>query len=365
MTHSPAEGGRNRLPERLEGCYAQAVPDPVRSQQVELGRFVGQSPKMKEMYARIRRAAVVDSTVLILGETGTGKELVAQALHQNSARKNGPFVAVNCAAVPATLIESELFGHVRGAFTGAIDRRIGRFEQADGGTLLIDEIGDFALALQAKLLRVLETLVVAPIGGAEERRTDVRVLAATSRDIHKMVREGTFRQDLFYRLHVVTVSLPPLRERPDDIPLLVEHFLDLSLRAAARNQTTARRVSPELMRRLVAYRWPGNIRELRNTLESMAVMAEGDTLIESDLPERIAKALDADPAQAPQPDSFAADALVIADLERALILGRLKQNGGDRWRTSQQLGISSRTLSRRLQAYAAEPLRQCDTRASW
>src|SRR5687768_10689236 len=168
-----------------------------------LDQIVGQSKQMKDVFAKIQRAAPVDSTVLILGESGTGKELVAQALHHNSTRKKGPFVAVNCAAVPATLVESELFGHVRGAFTGATDRRIGRFEQADGGTLFIDEIGDFELGLQAKLLRVLETFTLTPVGGHEDRKVNVRVVAATSRDLRKMVEEGKFREDLFYRLNVI------------------------------------------------------------------------------------------------------------------------------------------------------------------
>src|SRR5258706_1214518 len=180
---------------------------------------------MKDVFAKIQRAAQVDSTVLILGENGTGKELVAQALHHNSPRKRGRFVAVTGAAVPATLVESELFGHVRGAFTGATDRRIGRFEQADGGTLFIDEIGDFELGLQAKLLRVLETLTLTPVGGHEDKKVNVRVLAATSRDIEQMGQEGKFREDRFYRLNVVPIQLPSLRERTDDIPLLTEHFL--------------------------------------------------------------------------------------------------------------------------------------------
>src|SRR6478672_1430836 len=194
-------------------------------QKFGLDAIIGQSKPMKEVFAKIQRAAPVDCTVLILGENGTGKELVAQALHHNSPRKKGPFVAVNCAAVPATLVESELFGHVRGAFTGATDRRMGRFEQADAGTLFIDEIGDFELGLQAKLLRVLETLTLTPVGGHEDRKVNVRVIAATSRDIRKMLEEGTFREDLYYRLNVVTIGLPPLRGRTDDIPLLVEHFL--------------------------------------------------------------------------------------------------------------------------------------------
>src|SRR5215217_3579271 len=253
-------------------------------QKFGLDQIVGQSKLMKDVFAKIQKAAPVDSTVLILGESGTGKELVAQALHHNSNRKKGPFVAVNVAAVPSTLVESELFGHVRGAFTGATDRRMGRFEQADGGTLFIDEIGDFELGLQAKLLRVLETFQVTPVGGHEDRKVNVRVLAATSRNIVQMVKEGTFREDLYYRLNVITITLPPLRERTDDIPILCEHFLkDI----CDSKHTARKRISPEVMRRFMAYRWPGNVRELRNTLESMMVLADGELLTENDLPERI------------------------------------------------------------------------------
>src|SRR5947207_11297861 len=235
-------------------------------QRFGLDQIVGQSKLMKDVFARIQRAAPVDSTVLILGESGTGKELVAQALHHNSPRKKGPFVPINVAAVPSTLVESELFGHVRGAFTGATDRRIGRFEQADGGTLFIDEVGDFELPLQAKLLRVLETLTVTPVGGHEDKKVDVRVIAATSRDLVKMVQDGSFRQDLYYRLNVIPIQLPHLRERPDDIPILVDHFLR---EIASTKHTPPKRVSPEVMRRFQQYRWQGNVRELRNTLEQM------------------------------------------------------------------------------------------------
>src|SRR6476469_7432703 len=242
-------------------------------QKFGLDQIIGQSKQMKDVFAKVQRAAPVDSTVLILGESGTGKELVAQALHHNSPRKKGPFVAVNCAAVPATLVESELFGHVRGAFTGATDRRLGRFEQADGGTLFIDEIGDFDLGLQAKLLRVLETLTFTPVGGHEDKKVDVRVIAATSRDLKKMVAQGTFREDLYYRLNVVTIQLPSLKERPDDIPVLVEHFLkDIS----ETKRTATHRVSAEVMRRFQTYRWPGNVRELRHALESMMELADGE-----------------------------------------------------------------------------------------
>src|SRR5258706_1354195 len=226
-------------------------------QKFGLDQIVGQSKQMRDVYAKIQRAAQVDSTVLVLGETGTGKELVAQALHHNSPRKKGPFVAVNSAAVPATLVESELFGHVRGAFTGATDRRVGRFEQADAGTLFIDEIGDFDLGLQAKLLRVLEPLTFTPVGGYEDKKVNVRVLAATSRDIDRMVQESKFREDLFYRLKVVTINLPSLRERTDDIPLLTEHFLkDIS----EQKHTPPRKMDPTVMRRFMGDRWPGNVR---------------------------------------------------------------------------------------------------------
>jgi DNA-binding NtrC family response regulator len=315
-------------------------------QRFGLDQIVGQSKQMKEVFAKIQRAAPVDSTVLILGESGTGKELVAQALHHNSLRKKGPFVAVNCAAVPATLVESELFGHVRGAFTGATDRRIGRFEQADGGTLFIDEIGDFELSLQAKLLRVLETLTLTPVGGHEDRKVEVRVLAATSRDIRKMVQEGTFREDLYYRLNVVTIALPPLRERPDDIPPLVEQFLK---EIAEHKHTPQRRVSPEVMRRFQQYRWPGNVRELRNTLESMMVLAEGELLTERDLPERIAEASHsaASPKEIPT-------GLTMEELERLAITKALDQFNGNRTHAATRLGISVRTLQRKLRQYELE-----------
>jgi transcriptional regulator with PAS, ATPase and Fis domain len=301
---------------------------------------------MKDVFAKIQRAAPVDSTVLILGESGTGKELVAQALHHNSTRKKGPFVAVNIAAVPPTLVESELFGHVRGAFTGATDKRMGRFEQADGGTLFIDEVGDFELPLQAKLLRVLETFTVTPVGGHEDRKVNVRVLAATSRDIRKMVEQGTFREDLYYRLNVVTVQLPPLRDRPDDIPILVDHFL----REITTNKHTApKRVSPEVMRRFHQYRWPGNVRELRNKLESMMVLADGEILTERDLPEQIAQASE----QAAVPKEIPTG-LTMEELEKLAITKALDQCAGNRTHAANRLGISVRTLQRKLRQYELE-----------
>ncbi len=315
-------------------------------QKYGLDRIVGQSRQMKDTFAKIQRAAPVDSTVLVLGESGTGKELVAQALHHNSTRTKGPFVAVNCAAVPATLVESELFGHVRGAFTGATDRRMGRFEQTDGGTLFIDEIGDFELGLQAKLLRVLETLTLTPVGGHEDRKVNVRVLAATSRDIRKMVAEGKFREDLYYRLSVVEITLPPLRDRPDDLPLLVDHFL----REISENKgTPPKKIAPEVMRRFQTYRWPGNVRELRNTLESMIVLADSEVLTERDLPERLNLPTDLTASTREVPAG-----VTMEELEKLAITKALDQCSGNRTHAANKLGISVRTLQRKLRQYELE-----------
>jgi transcriptional regulator with PAS, ATPase and Fis domain len=298
------------------------------------------------VFSKIQRAAPVDSTVLILGETGTGKELVAQALHQNSHRKKGPFVAVNAAAVPASLVESELFGHVRGAFTGATDKRIGRFEQADGGTLFIDEIGDLELSLQAKLLRVLETLTLTPVGGHEDRKVDVRVLAATRQDIRKMVEAGTFREDLYYRLNVVTINLPALRQRPEDIPLLVEHFLkDIS----ASKRMPTKRIGPEVMRRFLSYRWKGNVRELRHALEQMMVLSDGELLSENDLPDEIRESVVAAAGSRELPTNMTMD-----ELEKLAIVKALDACNGNRTHAAQRLDISVRTLQRKLAQYDLE-----------
>jgi two-component system, NtrC family, response regulator HydG len=330
----------------IESVHKDKEIDQLRrrlDQRFGLDQIVGQSRQMKDVFDRIQRTAPVDSTVLVLGESGTGKDLVAQALHHNSLRKKGPFVAVNCAAVPATLVESELFGHVRGAFTGATDRRVGRFEQADGGTLFIDEIGDFELGLQAKLLRVLETLTLTPVGGQEDHKVNIRVIAATSRDIRKMVEESKFREDLYYRLNVVTISLPPLRERTDDIPILAEHFLN---DICEQKHTTRRRISREVLERFENYRWPGNVRELRNTLESMLVLAEGEIMTERDLPERLLANALPPGAQKDIPTGLTMD-----ELERLAITTALDQCAGNRTHAAGKLGISVRTLQRKLRQY--------------
>ncbi len=253
-------------------------------QRLGFENLVGRSKAMLDVFDQARRAALADSTVLIRGESGTGKELIAEAVHQNSPRKNGPFVTVNMAAVPENLVESELFGHVRGAFTGVTTARQGRFEAAHGGTIFIDEIGDFALTSQAKLLRVLESRCVTPIGSNDDLSVDVRVVAATSRNLEERVEANEFREDLYYRLNVVVIQLPPLRQRRDDIPLLVNHFLN---QLCAANDKPDMWIEPGLMKFFQQFSWPGNVRQLRNCLESLVVLARDSRLTLDDLPHAI------------------------------------------------------------------------------
>ena len=309
-------------------------------------RIVGNSAPMQKVLHQIKQAAQAHCTVIITGESGTGKELVAQAIHRNSARREGPFLATNMAAVPDALIESELFGHVNGAFTGAEKTRIGRFEAANDGTLFVDEIGDLKLSCQAKLLRVLENHRVTPVGGNEDRTVDVRVLAATNHSLKKMVVDGTFREDLYYRLNVVTIALPPLRDRRDDIPLLVDHFLN---RFCA--QTGRPRLQPDagLMEFFQKYSWPGNIRQLQNCLESMVVLSPADKLTVDQLPVTIRSR-----QQGSRNGRYRIPpGTNLRELERQAILQTLDRCGGNRVRTAKQLGIAVRTLQRKLQEWEA------------
>ncbi|HET6879909.1 MAG TPA: sigma-54 dependent transcriptional regulator [Pirellulales bacterium] len=307
--------------------------------------ILGESPAMLEVFERVRRAAPTDGLVLILGESGTGKELVASAIHAYSRRKEGPYIAVNVAALPESLVEAELFGYVPGAFTGAERDRIGRFEAADRGTLFIDEIGDFPLAAQAKLLRVLDNLTVNPIGSNEERRVDVRLVAATSRNLPELVAEGAFREDLFYRLNVLTIDLPPLRERHEDLPLLIDAFL---ADACEKNQRISPTMSAELRQFMLAYDWPGNVRQLRNAIENMVVMASGETLSLNDLPAYLSgnASLLADTAASASTDR-------LHDVERTAILSVLERCGGNRTHAAATLGISVRTLQRKLKTWGS------------
>jgi transcriptional regulator with PAS, ATPase and Fis domain len=311
------------------------------------GPIIGRSQVMQVVFDRIRRVAQTDSIVLILGESGTGKELVAAAIHRESPRAKGPYVAVNMAAIPAHLVESELFGHVRGAFTGATDPRIGRFEVASGGTIFIDEIGDFDPVAQAKLLRVLENYTVCPIGSNNYVQVNVRVVAATSRNLHELVAKGQFREDLYYRLNVVLIHLPALRERREDIPLLAGLFLRESTAACVRGLMT---IDPQLMQYFLRHPWPGNIRQLRNLIFSMVVMARHDVLTLADLPaeHRDASAPVAAVTKAGEPVEE------LEQIERMHILSTLETHGGNRTHAAAALKISVRTLQRKLKAWGLE-----------
>ncbi len=246
-----------------------------------MGEILGQTEAIKDVFARIGKVAATDVTVLILGESGSGKELVAREVHKRSKRSRGPLVVMNCAAVPDTLIESELFGHEKGAFTGATSRRVGKFEQADGGTLFLDEVGDMSISTQAKFLRAVEEQAFERLGGVETLRVDVRVLSATNKDLQNEIKEGAFREDLYYRLKVVEIMLPPLRQRRGDIPLLVHHFLGLY---SKRHNKDVKGVSKEVMQLVMSYDWPGNVRQLANVLESAVVLAGDSVLTLGDIP---------------------------------------------------------------------------------
>ncbi|MDR3395004.1 MAG: sigma-54 dependent transcriptional regulator [Parasulfuritortus sp.] len=314
------------------------------------GEFIGQSPAMQNLYQLIRQVAPARSSIFVVGETGTGKELVARAIHQESGR-TGLFVAINCAAIPAELLESELFGYRKGAFTGADKDRMGRFEVASGGTLFLDEITEMPLALQAKLLRVLQENCVERLGSHQPVAVDLRIVAATNRDPQQAVAEGRLRQDLYYRLNVVRVEVPPLRERRDDIPLLAEHFLDKYSRELGRPMP---RLDAEALSQLGGYAWPGNIRELENMMERAAVLSQGDIISPTLLPDevfnpvsaRIAVADSADPA----PESLVMEPHVV-QLEKRLIEEALRRTGDNKSAAARLLEISERSLWYKIKKY--------------
>ena len=316
-------------------------------QKFGLENLIGQSPAMLQMFDIIRQVAPTRASVLITGETGTGKELVAHAVHNLSPRKAGPFVAVHAAALPTTLLESELFGHEKGAFTGAVERRAGRFEMADGGTIFLDEVGELEPAMQVKLLRVLEERRFERVGGNKTLEVDVRLVAATNRDLKKMVTEGKFRDDLFYRLSVVTVNLPPLRERRDDVPLLVTAF---NRQYSQENNTPVREITQEAVNLLMAYDWPGNVRELRNAVEQMVVLARGDRLTVRDIPATIRSGADLTKISVVRPGVT----MTVEEAERQLIIQALKETDGNRTKAADKIGMSRRTLHRKLKEYHLE-----------
>jgi two-component system response regulator HydG len=300
--------------------------------------IVGRSEAMQSVFKLIGQLAASDATVLITGESGTGKELVAKALHFNSARVKRPFVPINCAAVPAGLLESELFGHVKGAFTGAVGGRRGLFREANGGTLFLDEIGDMAPELQAKLLRAIEDRTVRPVGSDESLRLDVRLVAATNTDLPARIREGRFREDLYYRLAVIPIHLPPLRERKDDLPLLAEHFLH---RATVAANKSIGGFTPDAMAALLRHSWPGNVRELENVVQrAVTLTAEGRVF-----PDALLLELTASPRQAVSLGQMARRPTLRA-LAAEYVSLILQETGGDKVRAAEILGISKRTLYR-------------------
>lgn len=336
--------GREGLTALLERMLPkpEAVSPTVAALATREGELIGMSSGMREVQKAIGLLADSDATVLVLGETGTGKEVVARAIHRHGKRGKAPFVAVNCAAIPSELLESLLFGHVRGAFTGAVTDRAGSFREAQGGTLFLDEIGDMDLAMQAKLLRSLQERVVTPIGG-KPVPLDVRVIAATHRDLRQAIQEGRFREDLFYRLGVVPVTLPPLRERLADIVPLAEHFLTL---AAA--GSPVKRLTPDAAARLLAYRWPGNVRELLNTMMRAATLVRRPAIDAEDL-----SFLMASGAAAPASTNWLAGTLpeAIERVEREMIRQALAGHDGNRARAAEQLGIRRQLLYQKIERY--------------
>jgi len=331
--------------------------------------IIGNSPQMLEVYKTIGKVADSNATVLIRGESGTGKELVARAIYQNSSRKDKAFLAVNCAAIPESLLESELFGHEKGAFTGAINKRIGKFQQCDGGTIFLDEIGDMSLSTQTKILRVLQEHTFEAVGSENTVKVDVRVIASTNKDLSKAIEAREFREDLYYRLKVVTIYLPPLRERPEDIPLLVDYFVQKFNRESDKK---VKKVSPEVMRHLKNYSWPGNVRELENTIQTAVIMSKKDVLLLDNFPLFAAKPQAREPEllqpltnyerlfkdmlksilkDSPDLKNGALYNSVWSGFEKALIETALDETGRSQTRTAKVLGISRNTLRTRMKAY--------------
>lgn len=311
--------------------------------EASLDNYLGQTPlvvKMKEMATKV---AQTDSTILIRGESGTGKDLIAHAIHNHSRRLGGPFVALNCAALPETLLESELFGHTRGAFTGAVKDKEGLFKAADNGTLFLDEIGETSPAIQVKLLRALEDKIITPIGATKPISTDVRLLAATNADLDELVKTNRFRADLFYRLNVIAIFLPALRDRLDDLPELVEHFLR---KACTRLKLPGKKLTPKAHRLLRKYRWPGNVRELHNILERAVLLSKGTTLDASDFPEKLAQSPDVAPIETSTPSSPS-----LESIEKAYIYWVLNQTDWNKSKAAEILGIDNSTLYRKINKY--------------
>jgi two-component system nitrogen regulation response regulator NtrX len=336
----------------LEHARLERENAALRETLAQRAEIIGDSEPVQRMREQIATAAPTTGRVLIRGENGSGKELVARAIHAQSARREHPFVEVNCAAIPEELIESELFGHEKGAFTGALARHRGKFEHADGGTLFLDEIGDMSLKTQAKVLRALEEQAFERVGGKDTIRVDVRVLAASNRDLEALIREGRFREDLYYRLNVIPIEVPPLRARPGDVPKLVDHFIALF---CAENGKRRKTISAEALGYFLAYDWPGNVRELRNMVERLVIMAPGDAIGAEDLP---APLRPKDAPLAPPPEGRERSLKEARDnFERAYILAELRAGAWNMTRAAERLGIERSHLYRKLKAYGITPPR--------
>ena len=337
----------------LRDSAVAAGTAPVREEMSRGGvpeGFVGAAPSIQAVFRVVAKAAPTNATVLILGESGTGKELVAEAIHRASPRADGPFVKVNCAALPEGLLESELFGHVKGAFTGATRDRAGRFEAAHGGTLFLDEVGEVPAHTQVKLLRVLQTREVEPVGDDRPRSVDVRLVAATNADLDTLVRKGDFREDFYFRLKVISLRMPPLRDRRDDIPALADHFRSLY---AKRHDLPVPDMTPEALEILTAYDWPGNVRELENTIEAAVVLGAGQGITPQVLPEELGGTQRVD--DLPEGDVVAIPAgTSLPEAERKIILNTLRRTNGNKTAAARILGIGLRTLYRKLEQYEEE-----------
>jgi transcriptional regulator with PAS, ATPase and Fis domain len=307
--------------------------------------IVGSSRAMEEVIRKIRLVAPTRMNVLVTGESGTGKELVARAIHALSPRRDRPFLPLNCAAIPETLLESELFGYEKGAFTGAVTARQGKLESAEGGTLFLDEVGDISLGIQAKLLRAIEQKEVLRVGGSQVLTVDVRILAATNQDLKARVEEKAFREDLYYRLNVFGIPVPPLRDRREDIPRLSDHFL---ARIAEENGLPPKRLSPAALKSLLAYRWPGNVRQFRNALETATLVGQGETIEPGDLPPEVTQGVILPSSTEPIPLPASR---TLTEIERDAIRDALAKTGGNKTQAAKLLGIGLRTLHRKVKEY--------------
>jgi len=314
----------------------------------DTGEIIGRSEAMVNLLETVAMVAPTEAAVLIAGESGTGKELLATAIHRNSPRRDAPFIKVNCAAITETLLESELFGHEKGAFTGADRRKEGRFALAHKGSIFLDEISEMSVAMQAKLLRVLQEKEIQRVGGEQVLKVDVRVIAATNRDLKAQIEQGAFREDLYYRLNVVTLPVPALRERRDDIPLLAQYFLD---RFAEKNRKKMKGFSPQAMDRIMRYEWPGNVRELMNALERCVILSRGEYVSETDLPLSIQSDLHPTEDQAPIETETTPVELSLEEVEKKTVLATLEASKGNKSETARRLGITRRTLHKKLKKY--------------